>query len=224
MIEASAGSTVYAVAEGFASGLTGTIGIRVLNNATGATTTARTTSGISESPASSGRYVATLTAPSSDGAYSVLWDTGSVSPSTIVSEELNVGTTLASLGSQISGTVTVSSPVANTGDVTLVHGDDYSNTDSRALSWTTDDASEWPTLTGASVTFAGRVKDTSLSTSGTVVQATGANKSVRVELTAAQTGVLKVGRGLYDVQATLSSGRKVTLQRGVLIVQEDFAS
>jgi hypothetical protein len=73
------------------SGLVGTIGVRILNNVTGATTLARTTAGIIEFPAGSGFYTATLTAPATDGYYSAFWDTGTVSPSTTAAESLNVG-------------------------------------------------------------------------------------------------------------------------------------
>lgn len=89
-IEASPSGSFYAVCTGFASGLTGTLGVRVVNDATSATVTARTTSGITENPASSGRYVYSGTAPSSAGKYSVVWDSGSVSPSTLADEQLIV--------------------------------------------------------------------------------------------------------------------------------------
>lgn len=62
-----------AIAQGFDTGLVGTIGVRVLDGQ-GATTTARSTSGIVETPASSGVYTATITAPASAGQYVVHWD------------------------------------------------------------------------------------------------------------------------------------------------------
>ena len=78
--------------ENMPTGLTGTIGVRVLNNVTGATTLARTTAGIAEFPAGSGFYTATLAAPAAEGYYSAFWDTGSVSPTTTAAEDLNVFT------------------------------------------------------------------------------------------------------------------------------------
>lgn len=62
-----------ATTSGWATGLAGTIGVRVLDNA-GATTIARTTAGIVELVAGSGIYVVTLTAPAAGGHYSIVWD------------------------------------------------------------------------------------------------------------------------------------------------------
>lgn len=206
-------------------GATGTTpGIQIVNKVTGATLLARTTTGVTEQPSAGGSYdyIPGYTVPSSVTAFKVAWNNSA--GAVVASEDYIVTSTAASVVSLLSGTVTVTTPVDTSGDVSIVHGDDYSNTDSRALTWTTEDSLTWPTLTSATVTFACQVKDTTLSVSGTVVQATGANKSVRVELTAAQTGALKVGRGSFDVQATLTSGRKVTLQRGTLNVLQDYAS
>lgn len=66
-------------ASGFATGLVGTLGVRVMDGL-GATTISRRTTGIVESPAGSGIYTATLTAPSAQGQYVVVWDTGGASP------------------------------------------------------------------------------------------------------------------------------------------------
>lgn len=59
----------------FDTGLTGTLAVRIIDNA-GATTTARTTTGITEYPAGSGVYEVTLTAPADRGQYSLVWDDG----------------------------------------------------------------------------------------------------------------------------------------------------
>lgn len=59
------------------TGLTGTLRVSLLDG-DGGTTTAATTSGIAEFPASSGRYEVTLTAPGTAGQYAVFWDDGSV--------------------------------------------------------------------------------------------------------------------------------------------------
>jgi hypothetical protein len=67
------GASFEAVADGFATGLTGTIGVRVTDNQ-GATTIARVTAGVAEYPAGSGIYAKTLTAPSTAGQYSIVWD------------------------------------------------------------------------------------------------------------------------------------------------------
>lgn len=89
MIYAAPGASFEARVEGFATGLTGTVGVRLLDNV-GGTTTARVTAGIIENPASSGSYVVTMTAPAGSGQYAVFWDTGTVSPTTTASEDLTV--------------------------------------------------------------------------------------------------------------------------------------
>lgn len=75
-------------ASGFATGLVGTLGVRVMDGL-GATTVSRRTTGIVESPAGSGIYTATLTAPSLEGQYVIVWDSGGASPE-YASEELLV--------------------------------------------------------------------------------------------------------------------------------------
>lgn len=90
MITVAPGATFEAVAQGFPTGLAGTIGVRILDNA-GGTTLARTTAGISEIVASSGIYAVSLTAPTAIGFYSIVWDDGSISgPSDVASEDLFV--------------------------------------------------------------------------------------------------------------------------------------
>jgi hypothetical protein len=68
-------ATFETVADGFATALTGTIGVRVTDNE-GATTIARVTAGVAEYPAGSGIYTKTLTAPSIAGQYTIVWDDG----------------------------------------------------------------------------------------------------------------------------------------------------
>ena len=89
MIWVAPGATFEATLQGATTGLTGTIGVRILDGA-GATTVARSTSGIVEYPSGSGFYTATLTAPTTAGQYSVLWDTGSVGPTSTSAEDLTV--------------------------------------------------------------------------------------------------------------------------------------
>jgi hypothetical protein len=71
---ASPSDTFEAVAQ-FDTGLTGTLGVRITDNA-GATVTARATTGIAEYPAGSGIYEVTLTAPDTRGQYTLVWDDG----------------------------------------------------------------------------------------------------------------------------------------------------
>lgn len=68
-------STSFETTAQFDTGLTGTLGVRVTDNA-GATTIARTTTGIAEYPAGSGIYAKTLTSPAATGQFSLVWDDG----------------------------------------------------------------------------------------------------------------------------------------------------
>jgi phage gp36-like protein len=81
------GASFEATLDNAPAGLVGTLGIRVTHDS--ATVTARTTAGIVEYPAGSGVYTATLTAPSTEGDYRIVWDTGGLTPSW-ASEDLEV--------------------------------------------------------------------------------------------------------------------------------------
>jgi hypothetical protein len=61
---------------GFATGLTGTVGVQILNP-DGTVFLARATAGVSEHPASSGIYWFTFMAPATAGSYEAVWDNGS---------------------------------------------------------------------------------------------------------------------------------------------------
>lgn len=113
------------------------------------------------------------------------------------------------------GRVTVFTPVADDLDVTLVRGDDYNADDDRALRWT----GAWPELTGTIAFTARRIAggDPLLTAAGEI---TGAQE-VQVELVGTDTDDLRPGTYRYDVQATLTSGRKVTLAIGRLTLIPD---
>jgi len=96
------GQVFEAVLSGAPTGLTGTIGVRLLDNV-GGTTTARTTSGIIEYPASSGQYSVQMTAPATAGQYSIFWDNGTTTPTTTASEDLIVSYSAGSTGTRLSG-------------------------------------------------------------------------------------------------------------------------
>lgn len=86
MIYAQPGNEFTAVAEGFPSGLVGTISVQI-ERKDGTTALAPSTSGIVEVESGSGTYVAgALIAPTTKGTYIVLWKNGS----TYASEELLV--------------------------------------------------------------------------------------------------------------------------------------
>lgn len=78
-----------ATAEGFSSGLVGTLGVRIVDNL-GAETLARTTAGIIELVPGSGVYAVTLSAPATAGEYSVVWDDTQPGPGHTAAESLSV--------------------------------------------------------------------------------------------------------------------------------------
>lgn len=82
---------IESTAAGFATGLVGSIGVRLLDGQ-GGTTMARKTTGIIESPAGSGIYIATFTTPSVAGQYQIVWDHGG----NYAVEDLSVGPTVTS--------------------------------------------------------------------------------------------------------------------------------
>lgn len=92
------GASFEATVSNFATGLTGTARVRILDNV-GATTFGPATAGIAEYPAGSGFYTVTLTAPTTAGQYTVLWDTGTLGPSTTAAEDLIVSYSAAAAGS-----------------------------------------------------------------------------------------------------------------------------
>jgi hypothetical protein len=89
---AGPGDTFEEVVGNQPTGLTGTIGVRIVDNA-GSTVSPRRTAGIAETPAASGIYVVVLTAPTGAGQYSIIWDTdpaGVISPTNSVIHALTV--------------------------------------------------------------------------------------------------------------------------------------
>lgn len=114
------------------------------------------------------------------------------------------GTAGAALGRIRAAEISVVSPVISSGDVAIVVGDDYRADDGRALEWQ-DSNSSWPDLAGATVdmllngqTYAATLPD---------------GNTVRVELTAAQTGALNVGAKRFSIRA-LIGGHVITLASG----------
>ena len=122
----------------------------------------------------------------------------------------------------IGGTdVTISSVIAEDGTtITIVRGDDYSASDSRAITWTGTTDDQWPSLSGATLKFTAKNNMDSLTVTPTVTQPTG-TQAFRMELTSTNTEIVS-GRYKYDVQATLSSGRVITLVVGEMIVKQTY--
>lgn len=78
---------------GAPTGLVGTVGVQLLDGDTDTVVTVRKTTGIIESPAGSGSYVTTLISPDDPGVYRIVWDSGTISPSTVAVDRLQVTAT-----------------------------------------------------------------------------------------------------------------------------------
>jgi len=89
MLTAAASGSFITSISGAPTVRVGISGVRLIT-AAGTTPTGRATTGITEYPSGSGIYFKTMTAPATPGNYFVMWDTGSVTPSTVISEELLV--------------------------------------------------------------------------------------------------------------------------------------
>lgn len=86
------GAPVYATLQGAGTGLVGTAGVQLIDNATGTTAVARSTAHITEPIAGSGDLLWTGTAPAA-GAYTIFWDTGSIGPDSTATDQLIVTAT-----------------------------------------------------------------------------------------------------------------------------------
>lgn len=96
-IYAHPGATAFSELDGAPTGLVGTIGFRIIRKSDNVEVAARTTAGIVESPAGSGRYQATFIAPGAKGEYTVFWDLGTVTPESTTSDDLVVTNNLAEI-------------------------------------------------------------------------------------------------------------------------------
>lgn len=92
---AQPGGTFTTTASGAPTGLTGTIGYRVINQRGGAILIARTTAGVVEEPAGSGIYVANdvpIPNDAAHGNYLIVWDTGGGAPTYADPDQLTINT------------------------------------------------------------------------------------------------------------------------------------
>lgn len=114
----------------------------------------------------------------------------------------------------LTGSVTVSSAVSESGDVTLYSGDDYTGND--VLTWS---SSDWPDLGSATISMSIANSDAAWTPVCAVVSSGGATQTVSVALQAADTATLRVGIA-YDfrIKATIS-GNVTTLVQGILTVE-----
>lgn len=139
----------------------------------------------------------------------------------ILSDHLTANSAGYALHKLATGGVSVVSAVAQTNDIELVQGDSYSVSDTRAIEWT-DTSSNWPDLTGASLTLILRRDGKSFSkTSGlTVVVPTGSSKKCRLEYTAAESAKVQEGVYSYSLRALTQNARTITLAKGTITVSK----
>ncbi len=195
------------------TGITGlTPGYTILN-ADKTEYAARTTTGITD--LGGGTYAATV-ADSTLAGRTVLWDTGEVTPR--YATETFPGY-LAVLGA---ASVTVSSPVAASGAVTIERGDDYKVAHGRAVSFSVADSGHALELDNVAAVL--RLKCAQATWTASTVTSTAAGYTVIFEPTAAQTAALTVERQTYEVEATLADTSVVTLARGTLVTNANIAA
>lgn len=114
--------------------------------------------------------------------------------------------------------ITVTSPVATSGAIELLAGDDYLTADGRQLSWTEPDGGNWPDLSGG-VTFYAISSPSAFSKAMTVVS-NSTPKQVTLDLTAAETATLP-GRFDFYLRAldAHSPAHKAQFVRGMGLVK-----
>lgn len=120
--------------------------------------------------------------------------------------------------------VTVTSPVASSGDISLIRGDDYGSAESRAIEWNLTGA---PDLTGATVAVTITIKTDTLTKAGTISQAGESTQVVSVDLTDTETAAFNdstsVSVGTVALVATLANGHIVTLADGTVRIRSRLA-
>lgn len=124
------------------------------------------------------------------------------------------------------GVVQVFTPMTVEGDMTVIQGHTYDADYGNAFEWLDPTGTTWPDLTGATIKFyykyPGDLQTEVETGSGSVVTPTGANKKVRVEMTAANSAAIPA-YGYYDykVVATLQgSSTPFVLARKKLDVKD----
>lgn len=159
-----------------------------------------------------------ISVPSASTIAAAVWDR-------LTSALTTVGSIGAYVASKLGGTtITVTAPVAAGGDVTIYIGDDYNNTDSRALDWS---SAGWPNLTSATpitlTAYRATTASADWSITGTAPTAGVGTQTVRFQPTNANTDDLRPGAFTFQIEATLSSGRIVTLVEATLTAKADIA-
>jgi hypothetical protein len=113
-------------------------------------------------------------------------------------------------------TVTISAPVATAGTgIAILRGDDYLNTDGRALSFI---GTNWPSITSGSLTL--RIgTHQSASYSGVIT----ASNAGYVELTRTLTNALPTGDYNYELDGYTSGSSRITLVSGVVAIRNGLS-
>ncbi len=126
----------------------------------------------------------------------------------------SVGAALARIGAN---TIELSSPVAEGGDINPLYvGDAYTSANGRALIFT-NSSNTWPELTDFDAFFYAQ----DLVITAEITVATGAGKTITVELLAADTEQLEAKRGIYALKVieTADDTNVITLAEGRLNVK-----
>ncbi|MBX3061817.1 MAG: hypothetical protein KF726_02515 [Anaerolineae bacterium] len=110
------------------------------------------------------------------------------------------------------GTVTIASPVAQSGNATVRQGKDYASAISTALIWTLTNP---PSPTPSSVLFTCRALNLSKACSYS-------SPTITLELTAAETAALAAGIYPFEIEATISGLKHPGLVAGTITVERDL--
>lgn len=114
--------------------------------------------------------------------------------------------------------VTISSPVASDGTITVYTGDDYAATDSRAITATVAVA-DVPDLTGATIVL----KCGQATWAATGCTSDGTDWTITFEPDAEDTAAITNARQSYEIEASLATSEHiVTLARGTLVGVSDI--
>lgn len=138
---------------------------------------------------------------------------------------------LSDIGGYVSGSnITVTAPVAETEDITVITGDDYHNTEGRALEWSNSDG-DWGDndITDCTVQFraVSNIDSTDVfpatgNKAGVVVTGTG-TQLVRVVLSNEETKLLTPGEDAYTYHLrVIDNERNETIARGNMTVVESL--
>jgi hypothetical protein len=116
--------------------------------------------------------------------------------------------------------VTITSPVAASGAITIYAGDDYDAAHGRQLAFTVADAGHALALDAAQAVV--RFKCSQAAWTASTVTSTADGYTVTFEPTAAQTAALTIARQSYELEAKLADGDVCTLATGTLVVRKNI--